>query len=78
MKEQKTKGQIICDAICGILMILAIVSYLIVGFITNIWHPTWLILLCSALVCAIIGLISNTTKDLKALEKNQQNDEKKN
>lgn len=78
MKEQKTKGQIICDAVCGLLMILAIISFLIVGFITKIWHPTWLILLCSALVCAIIGLISNTTHDLKTLEQNQKNDENKN
>lgn len=75
--KRKTKSQIICDAVCGILMILAIISYLLVGFITNIWHPTWLIFVVSALICGIIGIITNTTTDLKKLSK-EETEEKEN
>lgn len=39
MKE-KTKSQIILDGLCGILMLLSIIAYLIVAFTTKIWHPT--------------------------------------
>ncbi|MGN1207911.1 MAG: hypothetical protein ACI4TI_00380 [Christensenellales bacterium] len=70
--KKKTKSQIICDAVCGIIMILAIISYLIVGFVTNIWHPTWLIFVVSALLCGIVGIVSNTASDLKKLSKDEQ------
>ncbi len=67
MKE-KTKSQIILDGLCGILMLLSIIAYLIVGFTTKIWHPTWLIIVCTALVCGIIGVISNTITNLKNID----------
>lgn len=67
MKE-KTKSQIILDRLCGILMLLSIIAYLIVGFTTKIWHPTWLIIVCTALVCGIIGVISNTITNLKNID----------
>ena len=55
-------------------MILAIVSYIIVGFLFT-WHPTWLIVAVSALVCAIIGIVSNTINDYRKLqEKNEKKD----
>lgn len=73
-EKNKTKIQIISDAICGIIMILAIVSYIIVGFLFT-WHPTWLIVAVSALVCAIIGIVSNTINDYRKLqEKNEKKD----
>lgn len=67
MKE-KTKSQIILDGLCGILMLLSIIAYLIVGFTTKIWHPTWLIIVCTALVCGIIGVISNAITNLKNID----------
>lgn len=67
MKE-KTKSQIILDGLCGILMLLSIIAYLIVGFTTKISHPTWLIIVCTALVCGIIGVISNTITNLKNID----------
>lgn len=65
MKERKTNLQIVLDGLCGIIVLLSIIAYLIVGFTTNIWHPTWLIVVCSTLVCGIIGIISNTIANLK-------------
>ncbi len=75
-KKQKSKSQIICDAVCGILMIVATIAYLLVGFLTNIWHPTWLIFVVTALVSAIIGIVSNTSTDLKNLPKNDETENK--
>lgn len=70
--KQKSKAQIISDCCCGILMICAIISYLIVGFVAKIWHPTWLILVCSALLCGVFGIIAETiTNTQKLKEKNK-------
>lgn len=76
-EERKTKAQIISDGVCGILMLLSIIAYLIVGFTANIWHPTWLIIVCTALVCGIIGVVSNTVARLKNNE-NKNNENKDN
>ncbi len=72
-QDKKTRSQIICEAISGILMICAIIAYLIVGFVAKIWHPTWLILVVSGLLCGIINLICNTTNQLKKLSDNEDN-----
>ncbi len=63
MKNKKSK--IISDAICGILMLLSIIVYLILGFVIHFWHPGWLIIVCSSLACGIISIITNLVFDLK-------------
>ena len=74
-EKRKSKSQIICDACCGILMLVSIITYVIVGFFTGIWHPTWLIIAISAVICAVTGIISNTLAELKTLK---NKDESKN
>ncbi len=78
MEKNKTKSQIICDAVCGILMLLSIISFILVGFLTKIWHPTWLIIAISGVVCGIIGIISNTATSLKSLTKKDDNENSNN
>lgn len=75
-EETKTKSQIICDAISGILMLVSIIAYVLVGFLTSIWHPTWLIVAISGLVCGIIGIVSNTVNDYKKMKDKEDNAEK--
>ena len=70
MEEKKTKAKIICDAICGLLMILSIASYVIIGVCVNIWHPTWVIIVGGAIVCAVIGIVCDTISNIKNIENN--------
>jgi len=56
----KTKLKLISDAICGIITLLSMLIYILVGVFTKIWHPTWLIVLVSLVVCAVITIIVNT------------------
>lgn len=71
--ENKTKAQIIGGAISGLLMLVCIVVYLIIGAVTNIWHPTWIIIVAAAIITGIIGIITNTMSDLKKVN-NEQTD----
>lgn len=67
-KEVKTKGQIICDALCGIIMLVSIIVYLILGKVLNFWHPGWIIVVSGAVLCGIISIISNTCVELQKLK----------
>ncbi len=53
-------------AICGIVMLVCIITYLIVGAFFSLWHPLWILLVVGAFVCSVIGIIggifSNKTK----------------
>lgn len=75
--QKETKAQIIGGAICGCLMILSVIVYLIVGLTTNLWHPCWLIPACSGLTCGIIGVVTNTIAKLNNIKNDDQNTEKK-
>lgn len=74
--EQKTKVQIICDAVCGIIMLLSIVIYLIIGFVTNIWHPSWISIVVGAVLSGIISIVANSISDIKKLDAKQNSNEK--
>lgn len=72
--EKQTRAQIISGAFCGILIMLCVIAYLIVGFCTGIWHPTWLIIVGGAIVDAIIGIVVDTMAKLKQTENQEKND----
>lgn len=74
-KEEKTKSQIIGEALCGILMLVCIIVYLILGLTLNFWHPGWLIPVSGAIACGIIEIISNTITDLKQIDKKENKNE---
>ncbi len=44
-------------AACGIIMLTCIIAYLCVGAFTGLWHPSWVIVVCGVIVCAITGAI---------------------
>lgn len=76
MKNKKAK--IISDAICGIVMLLGIIVYLILGFTIKFWHPGWLIIVCCSLACGIISIITNMVFDIKNVNQEEKpNQEKK-
>ena len=65
MEKQKSKSQIISDCVCGIIMLLSIAAYLIIGLFWGLWHPCWAIIIIAALVCGLIHVIVNTVTMLK-------------
>ena len=72
--EKQTKAQIISGAICGILIMLCTIIYLIIGICTNIWHPTWIVIPCSGIVCGIVSISINTYANLHTEEASKTED----
>ena len=65
----------ICGAVCAAVMLCGICAYIILGAVTDIWSPYWLILSTCAMGCGIIGSIFNLCdrvkrKQLRAKNKN--------
>ena len=71
---KKSKAQIICDAICGILMLASILVFILVGIFANIWHPTWIVIPCSGIVCGIVSISINTYANLHTEEASKTED----
>lgn len=46
-------------AICGLVMLTCIITYLLLGSILNLWHPYWFIMVIGAVICGILGPIGN-------------------
>ncbi|MDE6000847.1 MAG: helix-turn-helix domain-containing protein, partial [Clostridia bacterium] len=40
-------------AVCGVIMLLSVIAYLLCGALANLWHPLWIILIAAAFLCAI-------------------------
>lgn len=68
-KNKKEKSVVICDAVCGILFMVAVLVYVILGLAINWWHPGWTILVAVAVVDAIASIVSSMIVELKKSEK---------
>ncbi|MBE5738450.1 MAG: hypothetical protein E7354_01805 [Clostridiales bacterium] len=67
--SDKNKLQIISNACCGVLMLIAILVFLLVGiFVPDSWHPVWVVLPASGLVCGIISIIVTAIVNCKNLK----------
>lgn len=44
------------DSITGIVSILAVAVFVLLGFLLNTWHPTWLVFLAVPLTRLILGM----------------------
>ncbi len=69
----RSKAKIICDAICGIVMLLCIITYVVIGICTNIWHPYWIIIVAGGVFCGILGIVGNTMSSLKEIKQKDEN-----
>lgn len=63
--EPETALDKICGAVCAAVMLCGICAYVILGAVTGIWSPYWLILTTCALGCGIIGSIFNLCDRVK-------------
>lgn len=44
-------------AVCGIIMLIAVAAYLVIGFVFDKWHPGWIIFLFACLACILFDVI---------------------
>ncbi|MDE6585049.1 MAG: helix-turn-helix domain-containing protein [Clostridia bacterium] len=65
----KTLLEKISGAICGLIFFIGTVTYLILGAVYNLWHPCWVIISDSALLCAIVGIIFDVCNSKKRRQK---------
>ncbi len=69
MNKKTTKLQIISDAICGVLMLVSILTFLLVGiFVPDSWHPMWVVLPSAGLTCGIISIITSAIVNCKNIK----------
>ena len=64
--KKQSKASIILDGVCGLIMVVCTLVYLLIGFIAKIWQPTWVVFVIGGFVCAIIGIIKDTILKVKA------------
>lgn len=68
---KKTKASLICDAICGILELLSILSFVLIGVFTGVWHPTWIIIVIASVVCGVVSIIVGTCNKIAKQNSNE-------
>lgn len=67
-----SKVKLICDTICGALMLISILVYVVLGITISWWHPGWVIIVGAAIADGIISLISNLICSLNYPEENSE------
>jgi transcriptional regulator with XRE-family HTH domain len=59
-KCKKMVLQAVAGAIDGFIMLMCTAVYLTVGMSIGMWHPTWVIFVIGAVICAMVDAICNT------------------
>lgn len=77
MENKRNKAKIITEAVSGLIFILSVVVYLIIGFVTDKWHPWWLVIICGIVLAAIVDILVNMIAELKQADKTNNTDENK-
>lgn len=55
--RKPTKLEIVSGLVAGILFIVAIIAYLLIGFLTSMWHPTWVVFFAPVIISSLIVAI---------------------
>lgn len=71
---RKSKAQVISDAVCGILVLVSILAFVLIGIFAHVWHPTWIIIVVAAIADGIISIAVNTYSNLH--KENKSSEEK--
>ncbi len=72
----KNKTKIIVDAICGSLIMLSILIYIILGLTIKWWHPGWVIIVGTIIVISIMAIVTDAVVKLQAKPEETPKDEK--
>ena len=65
----KSLSEKICGAVCGGVFFAALLTYLLLGAIANLWHPYWVLVPVGALACGIIGAVFDVCNPAKRANK---------
>ena len=63
ISRKKSKWKIIKGRICAVTPIVALASFLLIGFLTGYWHPGWLVFLACPVMPIILSLFDGGTKE---------------
>ena len=55
--KKPTKLEIVCGLLTGMLFIVAIIAYLLIGFLMDIWHPSWVVFLAPIVISSLVMAI---------------------
>lgn len=55
--QASRNGKKVEDAVCGTIMLLATATFLILGFIYDLWHPGWVVFPIGGILCGIASTI---------------------
>lgn len=62
------KEKTMTGLILSLVSLLAVIAFLLIGFTTGVWHPTWVVFLATPLARIILGMVDlkkggNTSPD---------------
>lgn len=73
-KQKLSQGEnIYVGIVCGVVMLLCIISYLLLGAFLNLWHPYWFIIICGMASCGIVGSFGKVFTNKQNLNKDDIN-----
>ena len=52
------KKSTVASSVVGLVALLAVVTFLLIGFLTHVWSPTWLVFLAIPIVSIITDLLT--------------------
>ncbi|MGM9666040.1 MAG: hypothetical protein ACI3XX_05835, partial [Eubacteriales bacterium] len=55
--NSESKSEKIIGAVSGTIMIVATCIFLLLGFLKNIWHPSWVVFPIGGMLCGIVSII---------------------
>lgn len=73
---KKNNLKLISDAICGCLVLISVLVYVILGLAIGWWHPGWVIIVGAAIVSGIISIVTGAIVASKAQDEPKKEDPK--
>ena len=73
---KKNNLKLISDAICGCLVLISVLVYIILGLTIGWWHPGWVVIVSAAILSGIISIITGAIVASGAQEEPKKEDKK--
>ncbi len=51
------KNQLLIDKVCSIILLTSIIIFLSAGFVFNLWHPGWVVIVFGSIFCVLASII---------------------
>ncbi len=55
--KEKNQKETLSGKIGSVIMLLATVIYLVIGFVWNLWHPGWIVFIIGGILCGVAEII---------------------